>query len=224
MGESTSLPVVAEADAGPKLGATSIGSGLRIASRTSGPIRALQNMSDTNYQFFALDKDPPPSFWVLSRVKATTPSFTNNGYFILRPTRLARASANAGTNTACIASCRRFCNVVSGSASLDQRDLMTLTRTRVPSLLTAIVSERRTSAMICSRPAGDVESFEAKTRSQAFWTVPNTGDGQNLRSCSNGKNITLTVTVTEMLHDSDRSHLHDLCHRITPLVPNTTGD
>ena len=52
MGESTSLPVVAEADAGPKLGATSTGSGLRIASRTSGPIRALQNMSDINYQIF----------------------------------------------------------------------------------------------------------------------------------------------------------------------------
>lgn len=52
VGESTSLPVVAEAEAGPKLGATSIGSGLKMASRTSGPIRASQNMSDNSYQIF----------------------------------------------------------------------------------------------------------------------------------------------------------------------------
>ena len=101
---------------------------------------------------------------------------------------------------------------------------MTLTRTRVPSLLTATVSERRTSAIIRSRPAGDVDSFGAKTRLQAFWTVSSIGGGPSLRSCSNEKDIKLTAAVTKMLHDSDCPQLHDLRHRITSLVPNATGD
>lgn len=88
---------------------------------------------------------------------------------MLRPMRLASASAEAGTNTAFIAFCRIFC-CMGSTTSLDQSDLTTLTRTRVPSLLMAIVSERRTNARICVRPAGVVDSLGGKARAHAFST------------------------------------------------------
>lgn len=86
---------------------------------------------------------------VLSSDSATTPSLIKIGYFLLRPTSRASAVAQSAFATAAIHS-RRLCALALSSAvaSLDHNDLMTLTRTRVPSLLTAIESDRRTNARI----------------------------------------------------------------------------
>lgn len=73
---------------------------------------------------------------------------------MLRSIKLARTSAEAGTNTAFSAVSRRCCSSASEDAPFaDQSDLTTLTTTLVPSLLIATVSDRRTSATICERPA-----------------------------------------------------------------------
>lgn len=81
------------------------------------------------------------------------PSLTRSGYLKLLPIRLAKAVAQSGVTSAVIACCL----AVSCSASrlevdsVDQRVLIKLTTTRVPSLLIATLSERFTKARICAR-------------------------------------------------------------------------
>lgn len=134
----------------------------------------------------------PPIRCVLNKLNATIPSFTSIGYFPLLATRLANAVAHSGVNTARSEAYFFFCVSASESEVIvpsaigdgpppiglltvpsDQIDLTTLTRTRVPSLLIEIESERFVSAKIRDNPVTEVfAALEGgRTRSKVFSTA-----------------------------------------------------
>lgn len=108
---------------------------------------------------------------MLNKERATTPSLTNKGYFALRSTKLANAVAHSIVSTLASAACL-FCgkSAILDASTVpfaigftpttgvlvgfdDQSDLTTLTRTRVPSLLTGTESDLFTKASICDNPS-----------------------------------------------------------------------
>ena len=92
----------------------------------------------------------PPPGCVLISDNATTPSLTSVGYRLLRPTSCASADTQGSVTSAFLAaSCLLDRSSFRVFGSVDQSDLVALTRTRVPSLFVAIESDRRTRSRIC---------------------------------------------------------------------------
>ena len=118
----------------------------------------------------------PPFACVLSKDSATTPSLIRMAYFLLRPISWARASAHCGVTSFSIASLRRWARSASLlAASADHSVLIALTNTRVPSLLTATVSERRTRARICVYNVGSSGCAGSGRRSASVLSARHTG-------------------------------------------------
>ena len=107
------------------------------------------------------------------RLSATTPSLLNSGNLAPRVMRLANADVQSLFRSALIVSSFFCCFSIAASwldavcvigdgktvvglvgGAFEKSDLMTLTRTRVPSLRMAMFSVRLTSPRICDSPVG----------------------------------------------------------------------
>ena len=89
--------------------------------------------------------DVPPFACVLISDSATTPSLTRVGYLLLLPISLASADTHGSVTTAAMVASRFFARSSSRFfGSVDHKLFTAFTSTRVPSLLTAMESERCT--------------------------------------------------------------------------------